>query len=169
MSRRQVVTNSIRAAGFGMVALVASTTPVSAAETKLTNLDNDKLKEIILKDINQYSFLTTGKITRAIYDESATFQDEIDTYGIDQWIQGTSRLFVGEGSDLRLVGDVHVSNQQVEFLFDEDLMFNLPFVRPKVHLTGRLVLERDPKTGLITKYREYWDQDVWSVLKSAKI
>jgi hypothetical protein len=126
------------------------------------------LKEIILKDILEHSFLTTGKITRSIYDESATFQDEIDTYTMDKWILGTSRLFVGDGSELRLVGDVNVSNEEVEFLFDEDLMFNIPF-QPKVHLTGKLVLDRDPNTGLITKYREYWDQGVIDVLKSAKI
>jgi hypothetical protein len=67
------------------------------------------------------------------------------------------------------VGDVNVSNEEVEFLFDEDLMFNLPFLKPKVHLTGKLVLDRDPTTGLITKYREYWDQSVIDVLKTAKI
>jgi hypothetical protein len=172
LSRRQVVANG--AAFWGAAAAVASTPPAPAfavnniASTKLTNLSNSEFKEIIVKDISEHSFLTTGKITRSIYDESAIFQDEIDTYTMDKWILGTSRLFVGEGSALRLVGDVHVSKQQVEFLFDEDLMFNIPF-KPKVHLTGKLVLERDPNTGLITKYREYWDQSVADVLKSAKI
>lgn len=180
MSRRHVVVDgmaTIAAAaaaatgmgGGGMFQQVANAMMPANSETKLIHLDNDQLKEIILKDITEYSFLTTGKITRAIYDESAMFQDEIDTYGMDQWIQGTSRLFDGEGSELRLVGDVQVTNEQVEFLFDEDLVFNVPFLKPKVHLTGKLVLGRDPNTGLITKYREYWDQDVWNVLKSAKI
>jgi len=55
----------------------------------------------------------------------------------------------------------------VEFRFDEDLMFRIP-LRPVVTLTGKLVLDRDPETGLITKYQEFWDQDVKTVLKSAK-
>ena len=46
-------------------------------------------------------------------------------------------------------------------------MFRIP-LRPVVTLTGKLVLDRDPETGLITKYQEFWDQDVKTVLKSAK-
>jgi hypothetical protein len=68
---------------------------------------------------------------------------------------------------VRLVGDVQVSPEAVEFRFDEDLMFRIPF-RPVVKLSGRLVLTRDKETGLISSYREYWDQDVATVLKSAK-
>ena len=172
MSRRQALHT---AAAGGVAAAVMTTTgslpsfavTTTSDATKLTNLSNDVLKNIVLKDITENSFLTTGKLTRAIYDESATFTDEIDTYTMDQWIEGTQKLFVGSGSDLRLVGDVQVSSQQAQFLFDEDLMFNIPF-KPVVHLTGKLVLQRSPETGLITSYREYWDQDVLTVLKSAK-
>ena len=35
-------------------------------------------------------------------------------------------------------------------------------------LSGKVVLTRDEKTGLITSYREYWDQSVNDVLKTAK-
>lgn len=81
-------------------------------------------------------------------------------------MKGTQKLFVGEKSEIRLVGDVQVSPEKVEFRFDEDLMFRIP-LRPTVSLTGKVVLERDAE-GFITSYREFWDQDVWTVLKSAK-
>jgi len=48
----------------------------------------------------------------------------------------------------------------------EDLMFNIP-LKPVVSLTGKVVLVRD-ETGYITSYQEFWDQDTWSVLKTAK-
>ena len=60
-----------------------------------------------------------------------------------------------------------MSTAAVEFRFDEDLQFNIP-LNPTVALTGKVILERDPETGLIKKYREIWDQDVATVLKSAK-
>lgn len=87
---------------------------------------------------------------------------------MDQWIVGTGRLFVGDKSALRLVGPIQVSDDEVKFAFDEDLMFNIP-LKPVVHLTGKLELKRDPSTGLITSYKEIWDQGVWDVLKTAKI
>lgn len=43
----------------------------------------------------------------------------------------------------------------------------IPF-RPVVHLTGRVVLTRDPQSGLITAYREFWDQSILEVLASVK-
>jgi len=66
-----------------------------------------------------------------------------------------------------LVGDVDVNEKEVTFRFDEDLMFNIPF-KPVVALTGKVVLTRDERTGLITSYREFWDQSVNEVLKTAK-
>jgi len=114
--------------------------------------------------------LVSADITRAIYDEGATFTDEIDTYTMDKWVVGTKRLFVAEKSRVSLVGDVQVAEDgsKAEFRFDEDLMFRIPFLYPVVSLTGKVVLERDLNTGLITSYREFWDQDVATVLKSAK-
>ena len=126
------------------------------------------MKEIVKKDVVESQYLCNGKLTRSIYDESATFTDEIDTYGLDQWIQGTQKLFVGENSEVRLVGDLDVTNEAVQFRFDEDLQFRIPPVYPTVSLTGRVELKRDSQTGLITSYQEFWDQDVNTVLKSAK-
>ena len=39
----------------------------------------------------------------------------------------------------------------------------------QVKLTGLVKLVRSPTTGLITSYREYWDQSVGEVLKTARI
>ena len=138
-----------------------------ASEDKQLNLSNEELKKIITSDMVDKSFLVSADITRSIYDESATFTDEIDVYTMDKWIKGTKSLFVASGSQVRLVGDVGVSAKEVVFRFDEDLMFNIPF-KPVCSLTGKVVLTRDENTGLITSYREFWDQSVNDVLKSAK-
>jgi hypothetical protein len=138
--------------------------PARAASPRIAD---DDLKRIVTSDLLDNQFLVTGNLSPEIYLKDATFTDEIDTYGMDQWMKGTQKLFVGEGSQVRLVGDVQVSPEAVEFRFDEDLMFRIPF-RPVVKLSGRLVLTRDKETGLISSYREYWDQDVATVLKSAK-
>jgi len=114
------------------------------------------------------SFLTNGELTRSIYSEAATFQDEIDTYKLEAWMKGTAKLFVAPPSSYtNLVGKVEASASEISFRFEEDLMFRIPF-RPVVHLTGKVVLKREADTGLISSYREFWDQDVKTVLKSAK-
>ena len=141
--------------------------PATEISPKRTNLGDEELKKVVESDILQNQFLATGQLTRDVYDESATFTDEIDTYTLDKWIVGTQRLFNGDNSSVRLVGDIDVSKEKVEFRFDEDLQFNIPF-RPTVSLTGKVVLARDTTTGLITSYQEFWDQDVVSVLKTAK-
>ena len=134
---------------------------------KLNNISDEDLKNIITADVSERSFLVSADLTREVYDEKSLFTDEIDTYPIDKWISGTKKLFVGEKSRVDLIGDVTVSPEKVEFRFDEDLMFRIPF-RPIVSLSGRVELDRDPKTGLIISYREFWDQDVGTVLRSAK-
>mmetsp|Transcript_1004 Transcript_1004/g.1366 ORF Transcript_1004/g.1366 Transcript_1004/m.1366 type:complete len:243 (+) Transcript_1004:85-813(+) len=145
-----------------------STADTSSVQTdKQLNLSDEELKKIVLSDIVDKSFLVSADITRSIYDESATFTDEIDVYTMDKWVKGTKALFIASGSRVSLVGDVDVSASEVAFRFDEDLMFNIPF-KPVCSLTGKVVLTRDEKTGLITSYREYWDQSVNDVLKTAK-
>lgn len=134
--------------------------------TAFANVSDEQIKEVVIADLKDRHFLVTGDLTKSIYRPTATFTDEIDTYGLDQWQKGTSRLFVAKGSDVRLVGDILVSPKKVEFRFDEDLMFNIPF-RPVVSLTGKVELKRDAE-GFITRYQEFWDQDVATVLKSAK-
>lgn len=125
-----------------------------------------QVKEIVKSDVLDRKFLATGDLTRSIYRPTATFTDEIDTYKLDQWVKGTQRLFVGDKCTVRLVGDVDVTPEKIEFRFDEDLMFRIPFT-PVVSLTGSIVLSRD-EAGYITSYKENWDQDVWSVIKTAK-
>ncbi len=160
---------------FKSVATIAAgaTTAIAAPEKstandKLYNLSPSEIGAIVEEDLVKNAFLTNGKLTRAIYDEKATFTDEIDTYTLDKWIKGTARLFVGPpGSRVSLDGPIQASEKEVVFRFEEDLMFNIPF-KPVVNLSGKVVLERDEKSGLITSYREFWDQDVNTVLKSAK-
>jgi len=136
-------------------------------EAKQKNLSDETLKKIITEDVVERSFLASADLTRSIYDENAIFTDEIDSYPIEKWIKGTKKLFVAEESKVNLVGDVVVKPDRVEFRFDEDLMFRIPF-RPVVSLTGLVVLKRDENTGLITDYREFWDDSVATVLKTAK-
>lgn len=126
----------------------------------------EELKQIVRADVVDRQFLVTGNLTRSIYKPTASFTDEIDTYGMDQWMKGTQRLFVGEKSDVRLVGDVQVAPDKITFRFDEDLMFRIPF-NPVVSLSGTVILDRDA-SGYITAYREFWDQDVASVLRTAR-
>lgn len=160
-SRRSFLSASVTTASLLPLRAMASPTE------KQTNIPDAELKKIILSDIVDKSFLVTADITRSVYDESATFTDEIDVYTMDKWIKGTQALFIPSGSRVSLVGDVHVTPTEVNFRFDEDLMFNIPF-KPVCSLSGKVVLTRDEKTGLITSYREYWDQSVNDVLKTAQ-
>ena len=57
----------------------------------------------------------------------------------------------------------------MRFRFSETLAFNLPLIKPKVPLTGTLVLTRDADSGLITKYLEIWDTGVAETLSKAKL
>lgn len=181
LSRR----NAWKAAAASAVAVVVATTvttgtmvqPAQAATTrttpdekKLYNLSNEELAKIITQDVQENQFMVKADLTRAAYDEGATFTDEIDTYGLDAWIRGTKRLFVANKSHVDIVPQsLTVSEAQATFLFTEYLTFNIPFLQPKVYLTGKVILKRDPSSGLITSYQEQWDQGVKDVLTSAKL
>ena len=54
----------------------------------------------------------------------------------------TGALFVGSLSHVDLVGAVEADAKQVKFRFTETLAFNLPLIKPKVPLTGTLILTR---------------------------
>mmetsp|Transcript_4076 Transcript_4076/g.9165 ORF Transcript_4076/g.9165 Transcript_4076/m.9165 type:complete len:258 (-) Transcript_4076:270-1043(-) len=168
-SRRSFLSATATTAATRGLAATASLIPLRAyaSTDKQLNLSDEDLKTIILHDIADKDFLVSADITRSVYDESATFTDEIDVYTMDKWIKGTQALFIPSGSRVSLVGDVEVTSAEASFRFDEDLMFNIPF-KPVCSLTGKVVLTRDPNTGLITSYREYWDQSVNDVLKTAK-
>lgn len=158
--------------GLGMAALTGFVSPLPSSATELnkrTNLSIGDVKDIVKGDVIDRQFLATAKLTRDIWDESALFIDEIDTYGLQQWVTGTQRLFVGSGSNVRLLGDVesNADETEIKFRFEEELMFNIPLVRPVVFLSGTVYLSRNPETGLLTKYVEKWDQSVSEVLKSA--
>jgi hypothetical protein len=47
---------------------------------KQCHLSDKELATAILKDIEEKQFMVTADITRSLYQEGATFQDEIDTY-----------------------------------------------------------------------------------------
>jgi hypothetical protein len=163
-SRKDFLKSAFTAVAFASP--VFSLSQEARAEEKLT-ISDAQLKDIVKSDVLDRQFLATGDLTRSIYTKTATFTDEIDTYELDKFIKGTRKLFVGEKSEVRLVGDVEVSPEKVEFRFDENLMFNIPF-RPVVALSGKVVLKRDLESGLISSYQEFWDQDVLTVLKTAR-
>jgi hypothetical protein len=156
-------------------ALVATVTMLPAAaitrlpttalepEPKRRGLTPKELAAIVTSDIEENQFLVTGRLTRDVYDESATFTDAIDTYTLPKWIKGTGALFVGDRSHVDIVGPVESDEKQVKFRFSETLVFNLPLIKPTVPLTGTLILTRG-KDGLITKYEELWDTDVLTTL-----
>ncbi len=175
-TRRSAVARMLVSAPLAVVA--ASSTAVAPAlaadEAKQTNLsDEDLLKIVVDQDLVQNQFLVNGKLTRSVYDESCTFQDEIDTYGLEQWMTGTAKLFDGNRSKVVVVKDSvkigkddESSGRLIQFRFVEYLCFNVPAVKPIVYLSGTLFLKVSESTGLITSYREKWDQDIYKVLTS---
>ena len=149
------------------IAIAGGARAATAVDDKLVGISDEKIAEMVKRDLVENQFLTNGRLTRSIYSEDAKFTDEIDTYKLDQWMKGTQKLFVGDESHVELVGPVVATKDAVEFRFDEVLAFNIP-LHPKVKLTGKVVLKRQAD-GLISSYQEFWDQSVKDVLLSAKI
>ena len=75
---------------FSSVPLLPSR--ANAAAEKQRGLSATEIASIVAADVRDRQFLVTGALTRSIYDESCTFQDEIDTYTMDKYIKGTSAL-----------------------------------------------------------------------------
>ena len=153
-------------------AAIATTLPSDARAdegAKLVGLAPAELARIVKADVVERQFLCTADFTRGLYDEAATFTDEIDTYKLDAFVKGTKALFVADKSHVDLTSDVEVTKDAATFLFSEYLTFNLPVFKPRVSLTGKVVLKRSPETGLFVSYREFWDQSVVDVLKTAKL
>jgi len=65
----------------------------------------------------QGQFMVTGDLTRGLYDEGCTFTDEIDTYSLDKWIQGTQKLFKNDYSHMDLDGGRKFSFDQYWYWF----------------------------------------------------
>ncbi|OEU08188.1 hypothetical protein FRACYDRAFT_249976 [Fragilariopsis cylindrus CCMP1102] len=159
----------------------ATTDDVAVAEKKQYNLSNEDIMKIISSDMITNQFLVTGNLTRSIYSEDCTFQDEIDIYTMNKWISGTSKLFDPSRSKVLLVDNsikpmVANDDGSIELRFVEYLCFNIPFVKPIVYLSGTLELKRGSSTttskgnGLITSYQEKWDQNIYEVLsKKSKL
>lgn len=135
---------------------------------KTYNLNTDQIKTIITNDINIRQALITADFTRSIYNEKCKFKDEIDTYTMNQYIQGTKALFDSKKSNVKLISPVLYDNDkhQFNFKFSEILTFNIIF-QPRVSLSGRVELTQGDD-GLIINSREFWDQSVLDVLKTAK-
>ena len=167
IARRDVLALAATTGTAALLPTRAASATGTAVGEKRRNLSPAELAKVVQTDLEQNQFLVTGQLTRDVYDESATFTDEIDTYTLDKWIKGTAALFVGEQSHVDLVGAVEASETEVKFRFTETLAFNLPLVKPKVPLTGTLILTRDASSGLITKYLEIWDTGVWATLSKA--
>jgi hypothetical protein len=169
-SRRELFGQAAAAAALGTFWVPpAHAATKQQQDDKKIGISNEELAQIITRDVQENQFMVRADLTRSIYDESATFTDEIDTYQLDPWIQGTKRLFVADKSQVEIVPDsLKVSDLEATFLFTEYLTFNIPLLQPKVYLSGKVILKRDPTTGLITSYQEKWDQDVNTVLLSAK-
>lgn len=82
---------------------------------KMIGISNEDIAIIVKRDVVAHQFLMNGRLTRSIFDEGATFQDEIDTYTLDKWIKGTSRLFNARNSHVELVGEVRATEEEVRF------------------------------------------------------
>jgi len=165
-----------RANAADAVVVATDTDTDNAANTNVNkqyNLSDEEIMKIISNDIIENQFLVNGQLTRNIYDEKCTFQDEIDTYELNKWISGTSKLFDSTRSKVLMVNNSlkpMSNNEGIEFRFVEYLCFNIPFVKPIVYLSGTLELKRSITTGLITSYQEKWDQNIYNVLsKKSKL
>lgn len=66
---------SVAGAATSVRLAVAAEVPSAKRE----GLSPSEISAIVAQDMATNQFLVTGKLTRAIYDESATFKDEIDT------------------------------------------------------------------------------------------
>lgn len=135
-------------------------------DLKRPNLSPMVMAKIVADDITERQALITADFTRSIYAETATFQDEIDTYKLEDYIKGTKALFDPSRSHVDLIGDVSATDDTLSFKFKEYLCFNIPF-KPTVTLSGKVVLKRG-EDGLIVKSREIWDQTVADVLRTIK-
>jgi hypothetical protein len=144
--------------------------PKAAAlhSTKLYNLPNEELADVIKRDCRERQFLFTADMTRAVYDDAVVFKDGSDidgSYPLDAWVRGCKLLFDARQSHCKIMEHtLSVTNQQVRFRFAETLTFKA-MLQPRVYLTGTVVMKRDPLSGLIVSYEEKWDQDMNEIFR----
>ena len=147
-------------------------TRISESQDKLYHLSKDRLTDILLQDIHERNSLVTADFTPTIYEDACRFQDGsgLDgAYPMKPWILGCKLLFKGDTSKATIIEEsLVVASHQISFRFESDLEFRGPF-NPQVFLSGRVVMTRNPVTGLISSYREIWDKNVWDVVKEARL
>jgi hypothetical protein len=143
-------------------------TAAAKCTKKRYNLPNDELADIIKRDCRERQFLFTADMTRAIYDDAATFKDGSDidgSYPLDAWVRGCKLLFDARRSQCKILEHtLSVTDQKVWFRFTETLTFKT-MLQPRVYLTGTVVMKRDPESGLIVTYEEKWDQDMNEIFR----
>lgn len=139
---------------------------------KQCHLNEESLTEILLQDICERNSLVTADFASSIYEDSCRFKDGSDldgSYPMKPWQLGCKMLFKGDKSKSNIVEDsLVVTSEAITFRFESDLEFRGPF-SPQVLLTGRVVMLRNPQTGLISSYEEKWDDNVWDIVKGAKL
>jgi hypothetical protein len=152
--------------------LSSRTLTSTVALPKLINLSNEELAEIIKTDCRERQFLYTADMTRAIYDDRATFKDGSDldgSYPMDAWIRGCQLLFDAKQSRCKILEHTMIVTQQhVSFRFAETLTFRT-VLQPRVYLTGTVLMKRDNDTGLIVSYEEKWDQNMNEIVRRTKL
>jgi hypothetical protein len=140
-----------------------------ASASKMFNLSNRELANIIMRDCQEKRFLFTGDMTRSIYDENARFKDGSDidgAYSMNAWSRGCKFLFDENESQCSIREDtLSVTSSHVKFRFTSVLQFR-HFFRPKVSISGTIVMKRDVDTGLILSYEEKWDRSVGELLET---
>ena len=142
------------------------------SDNKLYHLSRESLRDTMLQDVHQRNSLVTADFTQTIYENNCRFQDGsgLDgAYPMKPWILGCKLLFKGDKSQTTILEETLViTSQQISFRFESDLEFRGPF-RPQVALSGRVIMTRNPLTGLISSYREIWDKDVFEIVKEARL
>eukprot|EP01039_Chlorochromonas_danica_P003621 gene3621-3965_t len=154
---------------IALATLCTATHPGCAAQGR-TDAD---LVRIVTEDIAERQALVTADISRSIYSDDCVFQDDIGTYSLPNYIQGTKALFIPEESHVDLDGVVQLDRSShpptINFRFHEVLAFRLPAgLHPKAELSGVVKLDLDDD-GLIIYSREKWDQSVWKILSSLRL
>jgi hypothetical protein len=170
-SRNQGLLDSFASSVASWVLESISSQSTTSSE-KLFHLSKEGLVDIVLEDVKERNSLVTADFTTAIYEDSCRFKDGsgLDgAYPMKPWMLGCKILFKGDKSSTTILDNTLVATSElISFRFESDLEFRGPFC-PRVFLTGRIVMKRNPQTGLISSYREIWDEDVWDVVKNARL
>lgn len=169
ISQHRPFVKGLQVASLSCAILVAPLSSHSTAvgDKKTINLPDAEIVRIVTDDLTLRQALNTADFTRSIYSDNCQFQDEIDVYSINDYVRGTKALFDATESHTELLEPVKLESNGEAIIakFRETLSFKLPFIHPKVDLSGRLRLELN-QDRLISFSREYWDQSIPEVLST---